>query len=54
MLGRFGAEVEDLACLMRERWKVLVGNPTYGQVASLNVAVATALACREIARRRNA
>ena len=47
-----GAEGRGLADLTRRRCADLVGIPQHGQVASLNVATAGAVACFEIARRR--
>ena len=47
-----GAEGAGLSKLVRERCDVLVSIPLRGMLASLNVGVAGALACYEIARRR--
>jgi 23S rRNA (guanosine2251-2'-O)-methyltransferase len=49
----FGAEGRGLARLTRERCDLLVSIPMHGNVASLNVAAAAALACHEVARRRH-
>jgi 23S rRNA (guanosine2251-2'-O)-methyltransferase len=49
-----GAEGRGLARLSRERCDMLVHIPMYGQLPSLNVATAAALACHEVARRRHA
>jgi len=48
-----GAEGRGLARLTRDRCDVLVRIPMHGQVPSLNVATAAALACHEVARRRH-
>lgn len=48
-----GAEGRGLARLTRERCDVLVHIPMRGHIESLNVAAAAALACHEVARRRN-
>jgi len=47
-----GAEGRGLGRLTRERCDVLVRIPMHGHVASLNVSAAAALACHEVARRR--
>jgi 23S rRNA (guanosine2251-2'-O)-methyltransferase len=47
-----GAEGSGLSRLTRERCDELVALPMYGSLSSLNVSAATALACFEIARRR--
>jgi 23S rRNA (guanosine2251-2'-O)-methyltransferase len=49
-----GAEGRGLSRLVRERCDTLVAIPQRGTTASLNVAVAGALACFEVARRRDA
>ena len=49
-----GAEGRGLGRLTRERCDVLVRIPMHGHVASLNVSAAAALACHEVARRREA
>ncbi len=48
-----GAEGRGLARLVRSRCTTLVSIPRRGRLESLNVAVAGAVACFEIARRRN-
>lgn len=48
-----GAEGRGLSRLVRQRCDVVVQIPLHGQLASLNVSAAAALACFEIARRRN-
>jgi 23S rRNA (guanosine2251-2'-O)-methyltransferase len=48
-----GAEGRGLSRLVRERCDTLVAIPQKGATASLNVAAAGALACFEIARRRD-
>jgi 23S rRNA (guanosine2251-2'-O)-methyltransferase len=48
-----GAEGRGLSRLVRDRCDVLVRIPMRGNLASLNVAAATALACHEVARRRS-
>lgn len=48
-----GAEGRGLARLTRERCDVVVRIPVHGSVASLNVAAAAAVACHEVARRRD-
>lgn len=47
-----GAEGAGLSRLTKQRCDVLVRIPQYGQVASLNVSAAAAVACFEIARHR--
>ena len=47
-----GAEGKGLARLTRDRCDVLVRIPMRGKLASMNVAAAAALACHEVARRR--
>ncbi len=47
-----GAEGRGLSRLVRQRCDELVAIPLLGQLASLNVAAAGALACYEVARRR--
>lgn len=47
-----GAEGRGLSRLVRQRCDELVSIPLFGELASLNVAVAGALACYEVARRR--
>jgi 23S rRNA (guanosine2251-2'-O)-methyltransferase len=49
----FGAEGRGLSRLVRERCDALVAIPLRGEVASLNVAAAAAVACFEVARRRS-
>jgi 23S rRNA (guanosine2251-2'-O)-methyltransferase len=49
-----GAEGRGLARLSRERCDIVVRIPLSGQIASLNVAAAGALACFEVARARSA
>lgn len=49
-----GAEGKGLSRLVAQRCDEVVGIPLRGQLASLNVAAAGALACYEIARRRKA
>ncbi|MCX7620262.1 MAG: 23S rRNA (guanosine(2251)-2'-O)-methyltransferase RlmB [Acidimicrobiales bacterium] len=49
----FGAEGRGLGRLVRQRCDVLASIPLYGQLASLNVAAAGAVACYEIVRRRD-
>jgi 23S rRNA (guanosine2251-2'-O)-methyltransferase len=48
-----GAEGRGLARLTRDRCDVLVRIPMRGHLASMNVAAAAALACHEVARRRD-
>jgi 23S rRNA (guanosine2251-2'-O)-methyltransferase len=48
----FGAEGKGLSRLTKQRCDVLARIPQYGNVASLNVSAAGAIACFEIARRR--
>jgi 23S rRNA (guanosine2251-2'-O)-methyltransferase len=48
----FGAEGKGLARLVRQRCDVLVSIPQRGQLASLNVAAAGAVACFEVTRQR--
>ncbi|MEZ5231321.1 MAG: 23S rRNA (guanosine(2251)-2'-O)-methyltransferase RlmB [Acidimicrobiales bacterium] len=50
----FGAEGKGLSRLVRERCSQLAAIPLGGQLNSLNVAAATAVACFEIARQRAA
>jgi 23S rRNA (guanosine2251-2'-O)-methyltransferase len=47
-----GAEGRGLSRLVRQRCDEVVAIPLLGQLASLNVAAAGALACYEVARRR--
>jgi 23S rRNA (guanosine2251-2'-O)-methyltransferase len=47
-----GAEGRGLSRLARERCDVVVSIPMHGAIESLNVSAAAALACYEIARRR--
>jgi 23S rRNA (guanosine2251-2'-O)-methyltransferase len=47
-----GAEDRGLTRLVRERCDVVASIPVHGQVASLNVAAAAAVACFEVAARR--
>ena len=49
-----GAESRGLSRLVRERCRALAAIPLRGQMNSLNVAAAGAVACFEIARRRGA
>jgi 23S rRNA (guanosine2251-2'-O)-methyltransferase len=48
----FGAEGPGLSRLVRQRCEILVSIPLQGQLASLNVSAAAALACFEVARAR--
>ena len=48
----FGAEGSGMSRLVRERCDVLASIPMHGQIESLNVAAAAAIACFEVARRR--
>jgi 23S rRNA (guanosine2251-2'-O)-methyltransferase len=48
-----GAEGKGLARLTRDRCDLLVRIPMRGELASMNVAAAAALACHEVARRRD-
>jgi 23S rRNA (guanosine2251-2'-O)-methyltransferase len=47
-----GAEGRGLSRLVRQRCDALAGIPLHGNLGSLNVAAAGALACYEVARRR--
>jgi 23S rRNA (guanosine2251-2'-O)-methyltransferase len=47
-----GAEGPGLSTLVRQRCDVLAAIPLHGNLASLNVASAGAIACYEVARRR--
>jgi 23S rRNA (guanosine2251-2'-O)-methyltransferase len=47
-----GAEGRGVSRLVRERCDVVAGIPMHGATESLNVAAAAALACYEVARRR--
>jgi 23S rRNA (guanosine2251-2'-O)-methyltransferase len=49
-----GAEGTGLSRLVRDRCDVVVSIPLGGRLGSLNVAAAGALACFEVARRRQA
>jgi 23S rRNA (guanosine2251-2'-O)-methyltransferase len=49
-----GAEGSGLAALTRRRCDTLVSIPMRGAIESLNVAAAAAVACHEVARRREA
>ena len=48
-----GAEGKGLSRLVRQRCDVIASIPLHGRLASLNVASAGAVACYEVARRRN-
>jgi 23S rRNA (guanosine2251-2'-O)-methyltransferase len=48
----FGAEGKGLSRLTKQRCDVLARIPQYGNVASLNVSAAGAIACFEVARKR--
>lgn len=50
----FGAEGKGLSRLTKQRCDVLARIPQYGNVASLNVSAAGAIACFEVARKRAA
>jgi 23S rRNA (guanosine2251-2'-O)-methyltransferase len=47
-----GAEGKGLSRLVRERCDAVVSIPLLGELASLNVSAAGALACYEVTRRR--
>ena len=47
-----GAEGRGLSRLAAQRCDVLAHIPMHGEIASLNVSVAAALACYEVARTR--
>jgi 23S rRNA (guanosine2251-2'-O)-methyltransferase len=49
----FGAEGKGLSRLTKQRCDVLARIPQYGNVASLNVSAAGAIACFEVARKRS-
>jgi 23S rRNA (guanosine2251-2'-O)-methyltransferase len=49
-----GSEDKGLAPLVRKRCDSVVRIPQHGSLSSLNVGVATAIACFEVARRREA
>jgi 23S rRNA (guanosine2251-2'-O)-methyltransferase len=49
----FGAEGRGLSRLVRERCQALAAIPLHGELNSLNVAAAAAVACFDIARRRS-
>ena len=48
-----GAEGKGLSRLVRQRCDMIASIPLHGRLASLNVASAGAVACYEVARRRN-